>query len=294
MTGELSALVSAFTWALVSVLLRKLQYRTSALPLNALRCVVAAVLAALAAIATGRLHEFETISTPALLYLSASVLVGMGLGDTLYFFSLKLLGVARAIPLSNAYPIFAAVMAAAFLGEPVTGRLVAGTILVVAGVILVMIPGRVLLEPPRPEQARDERLGVILVLMASVSWASATSLVKIGAQEVDGLTATALRLVVASAALLLAAAFGRPGFQFREYRGAQLAGVVGAGAGSAISAVTFLLAVQLIGAAKTATLTSTAPLFAVPLSVLTGERLTWQIVLGSLISVVGIWTVVSA
>jgi len=68
---------------------------------------------------------------------------------------------------------------------------------------------------------------------------------------------------------------------------------VAAGVITALCSVTFLLAIQFTGAAKTATLTSTAPLFGVPMSLLTGEKLTWQTVMGSIVSVAGIWMVVA-
>jgi drug/metabolite transporter (DMT)-like permease len=56
----------------------------------------------------------------------------------------------------------------------------------------------------------------------------------------------------------------------------------------------FVLAVQRAGAAKTAVLSSTAPLFALPLAaLLLGERLTGRVILGTLLSIAGVWLVVA-
>ena len=51
----------------------------------------------------------------------------------------------------------------------------------------------------------------------------------------------------------------------------------------------FLLSVSLAGAGRAAVLTATSPLFAVPLSVLLlGERGSWRIVAGTILSVAGV------
>ncbi|HEX2924112.1 MAG TPA: DMT family transporter [Chloroflexota bacterium] len=293
MFGELSALISAFTWALTSVLLRQLQFRTNALSLNALRNLIAAITALAAVAITGKMDCMDDFSPTSLAYLATSVLVGVGIGDTVYFRSLKLVGTAKALLLSNAYPLFTAMIAIVFLHEPLTLGLLLGTGLVIAGVIMVLIPGRALVDYKGSTGAKGERLGVLLALLAALCWATAISMVKVGAQEVDGLSATTVRLMVAAFALLTVGAVSPTGLQLGQYRGKHLAGTVAAGVITTICSGTFLLAVQFTGAAKAATLTSTAPLFGVPMSLLTGEKLTWQIVLGSIISVAGIWMVVA-
>ncbi len=293
MIGELSGLLSAFTWALVSVLLRHLQDRTNALSLNALRGLFATLVALLAVAATGRLGDLSSFSTSAYFYLATSVIAGMGIGDTLYFYSLRHIGIVRGLLLSNSYPILTAIVAAALLGEPITAGLLAGTLLVVLGVILVLIPSRALKSASGQSPKKKEGLGIVLALMAAVCWATATSLAKIGVQEVDGLSATTVRLAVGTAFLLSAGKFSGSGLQLREYRGKHLALTILGGVVSAVCSLTFILAVQFSGAAKTATLTSTAPLFGVPMSLLMGEKLTWQILIGSMVSVLGIWLVIA-
>ncbi|MGE5619902.1 MAG: DMT family transporter [Sphingomonadaceae bacterium] len=293
MIGELLALTSAFTWALVSVLLRVLQTRANALSLNAFRSLVAAIVTAGVVVATGRLEAVAHFSPSTVFILVASVLVGMGIGDTLYFYSLRLVGVVRGLILSNAYPVFAAIMAAAFLGERMSVGLLVGTMLVVFGVALVLVPSRGLLLKSTVEPGKNVRLGVALALAAALFWACATVLVRVGAQETDGVAATSLRLIAASVALMVASGLSRSGLQTPKYRGRQLLGILAAGVVTAATSVTFLLAVQYTGAAKTATLTSTAPLFGAPMSLLMGERLTWQTLVGCVVSVVGIWLVMA-
>ncbi len=293
MIGDLLGLASALTWALISVLLRTLQSRTNALSLNAFRSLVAAVLGIGVVIATGRLEVMDDFSRASQAFLVVSVLVGMGIGDTLYFHSLKLVGIVRGLLLSNSYPIFAALMASLLLHERITLGLLLGTLLVVLGVALVLVPNRALLFKSEVRQGENARLGVMLALLAGFFWACATILVRVGVQEMDGLAATTVRLIAATISLMLATRISRSGFQMREYRGTQLVGTVAAGVLTFLTSLTFLLSVQLVGAAKAATLTSTSPLFGAPMSLLMGEKMTWQTALGCIISVVGIWIVVA-
>ena len=67
-----------------------------------------------------------------------------------------------------------------------------------------------------------------------------------------------------------------------------LAGILGTGIGS----VLFIYAVENIGAAKTAFLTTAAPLFALPMGVLfLSERLTPRELVGTALTIAGIWLV---
>ena len=68
-----------------------------------------------------------------------------------------------------------------------------------------------------------------------------------------------------------------------------LSGIIGIGFGG----VLFMLGVKYAGAARSAILSSTAPLFGVPLSMfMLRERITLKIVLGTILCVTGIWFVI--
>ena len=176
MIGELSALGSAFCWALVSILLRNLQYRINTISLNAFRSIVAAVITLIAVVVTGKTDALGNIPPLALLCLAVSVLLGLGLGDTLFFYSIKMIGVARSLPISNAYPIFAAIIASIINNEPITSRFVAGTLLVMVGVLLVLMPGRRCLAASR--ERGNEKLGILLA-KTSILWACGTNILKL-------------------------------------------------------------------------------------------------------------------
>lgn len=64
-------------------------------------------------------------------------LLSFGIGGALFLISLEFLGAGRTSVLSSVSPLFLVPMATAFLKEKVTGRLVLGVVLAVAGVSLV-------------------------------------------------------------------------------------------------------------------------------------------------------------
>jgi drug/metabolite transporter (DMT)-like permease len=67
-----------------------------------------------------------------------------------------------------------------------------------------------------------------------------------------------------------------------------MAGILGTGIGS----VLFIYAVEDLGAARTAFLTTSAPVFALPMGMIfLRERLTPRIILGTLLTIAGIWLV---
>jgi drug/metabolite transporter (DMT)-like permease len=87
-------------------------------------------------------------------------------------------------------------MAAALYGERITPPIAGGTLLTPGGVALIVAV--------RPE-ARPERLwfGVGTAVVASVAWAVSTVMMKTPLQEIEPLTAQAIRLPLASALLFL-------------------------------------------------------------------------------------------
>lgn len=69
--------------------------------------------------------------------LASAGILALGVGGTLLFISQTLIENSRAIPLSSISPLFSLVLASHYSGEKVTTRIAIGTILIVAGVILV-------------------------------------------------------------------------------------------------------------------------------------------------------------
>ena len=66
-----------------------------------------------------------------------SGVAGLCLGDTMFLLSLSLIGVSKAVPLVNVYPMFTTFFAILFLDEPFTFLLLLGTVLIIVGIWLL-------------------------------------------------------------------------------------------------------------------------------------------------------------
>ena len=112
--------------------------------------------------------------------------------------------VARAAPIAGCHPLVTALLAVAFLGEPVTLVLVIGVVVIGAGVWLITTD-QAPSSPSRTVVASGMALGVGLALVAAVGWSASTVLVKPALLEVDAVLASTLRLPFATVILLLIA-----------------------------------------------------------------------------------------
>ena len=292
MTGEISALGCAFTWALSSVFTKSLAPKFHPLTLNLLRCAGASiVLWGLIPFHPGVPSLFQAPSI-SLLYLGGSALVGICLGDTIYIKALNLINANLAFPLAQAsMPLFTLAAAVLFLGERMTWTLGLGAALIIGGGYLIATPERPQtpsrLVPPSPKKG----LGIGLILVASVCWSVSIALLKLGLEGMNLILANGVRLPLAAGVLALLAGnkwreetrSSQPGF--REMSLGAFSGALSFGLGG----ILFLLAIQHAGAGKAAVLTSSGPLFGLPLSALyLKERATARILWGTGLVVAGI------
>jgi drug/metabolite transporter (DMT)-like permease len=280
LVGSLAGLLAAMAWAANGLLIRAHGARLHAVAINAMRCTIASVffVAIWPFVSSG-----APVPPPTWLFLILSTLLGLGLGDSLYFEAIKRIGVARAMPISMAYPVLAALGAVVLLHEPLGPLALLGVALTLGGVYLVAAP-------PRSSQPVDGYWrGVLLASVAAVGWTCSTLLLRPLLQLVDVPTASAIRMPLAS--LLLWATAARVGVlpETGHLRGRALLAVVATGGVTVLATVFFLESVALAGAGRAAVLTATSPLFGVPLAVLfLGERASGRLGIGTLCSVFGV------
>ena len=284
----MAALGSALLWSLSSLLFGHQSGRVPAVTLSAVRLAVAALVLwlVLGVLLLG--GEVEGLSVRQVLGLVGSAALGIGLGDTIYIAGIGMAGVARAYPISTAvYPLFTFVLAALLLGEAITLPLLGGSLLIVVGLTLIVSRERA------DEQARPPgvyRRGVLYVLIGALTWAIVSVWLRSAAEGVNAVTAGALRLPAAWVAVaLLAQARREPLWPWRFGRRSTLLMTINGVLGTALGSLLFLVAVQEAGAGRAAILSSTGPLWGLPLAALIlHERVTWRVALGTLVSVAGI------
>ena len=289
--GEIAALLSAFMWAGSSAMIGSQLQRVPTVVASAVRLIGGMLLLwamSLALLLVGQTHG---LNLGPLLALAGSAVLGLSVGDTLYIAGIRHIGLVRATPISMAmFPLFTFVLAAVLLGEASTPSVVGGAVLIVLGLHLVTRrPGSV----ASTQEGGQLWWGVGLVLLAALLWALAGVWLRAASTGVNPAMAGAVR--VSAAGLVTLAAMRVSGHSVRltqcDRRSLLVltaAGMFGTGLGSML----YVMGVQLAGAARTAILSSTTPLFALPLAALfLHERLTARLIGGALVSVVGIWLV---
>jgi len=281
--GAVCALASAFTWAVTSLLVRTVSPPLSSVTVSAVRALLGGGLLLTWVLATGGFGRLAAIGETNFLLLAVSIVVAIAVGDVMFFESARFLGLARAMTVSMVYPLMSAGFAAIFLGEPLSARVGAGSVVTLTGLVLIV-------RSRDGERVREERLGVGLAaaFIAAVSWAASLLVLKPALGTLDPVTAQSVRLPLAALVLFATPwGWGAP----RQVLGADrstlwrvaLLGIVTAG-----SSVLFVTSVKWADVAVAAVLSSTAPLFALPLGLIfLGERVTRSALAGTAFAVTG-------
>jgi len=282
--GALCALASGLTWAVINLMVRTLTPPFNSVSINALRTTVAGGLLVAWVIATGGGGRLASVSAGDFFLLAFSIVLASSIGDTVFFESTPRIGLAPALTISMTYPLMATVFAGVVLGEPVTARMLAGSVLTLGGLAMI-VAARGGAAHPVP----GWWLGFACAVVASMAWALSAILLKAPLREMDAITAQALRMPIAGL-LLFATPWAR--------------GALGAAARSGrsvlwrvailcvltvFSATLFTAGLKYAGVAVGTVLSSTAPMWAVPLGYVgLGERLPALALLGLLTTITGI------
>lgn len=291
MIGELSGLGGAAAWAIISTMMRAVSERVSPVLVNALRCTFSAFTLVAALLLLGKGQDLVGMPPGNVAGLVVSGILGQAMGDAFFVRSMKVIGTSRALPISSINPLITLILAVLLLGERITLLSLAGALLVLSGIYLLAFPygplGRM-----RDLLASADRGGITMALAAALCWSISTIILKQALEGVDLLAAACVRMSTAFLLMLALELFqsgGKmpPGLSRRTMGIMALAGVIGGA-----STFMYLTAVSLAGAAKASILVSTSPFFGLPLSLIfLRERINSRVLLGTLITVVGIWMV---
>jgi drug/metabolite transporter (DMT)-like permease len=282
--GALCALGSGLTWAVVNLMVRTLTPAFNSVSINALRTTIAGGLLLGWVLATRGAAELTSLSAGDFFLLTSSIVLSSSLGDTVFFESTRRVGLAPALTISMTYPLMATVFATAILGEPVTLRMLSGSVLTLGGLAMIVAA--------RGGAAHDGRqwwLGFGCAVFASLAWALSAILLKAPLREMDAVTAQALRMPIAGV-LLFATPWAR-GTLGRVARctPAELWRVAALCLLTVVSSTLFTAGLKYAGVAVGTVLSSTAPMWAVPLAAFgLAERLSPAAIAGLLITVAGI------
>jgi DME family drug/metabolite transporter len=281
--GALCALGSAVAWALTSLLVRSLASHFGTVAINAARTTLCAVVIAAWTALVADFDGLAAVSGRNLLLLFVSIVTAIAIGDTVFFESTRMLGLGRAMTLSMSYPVVAAVLAALLLDERITPQIAVGGLLTLGGLAAVVAT--------RTETTGigHSWRGIFAACGASLAWGVSVVALRVPLAEIDALTAQLIRLPLAAALL-----WAMP-WSWRDVPALVRASLpVAARLGvlsvlTAASSVLYVLSIKHAGVAVATVLSSTAPLFAVPLGVVfLGERLPPVALVGAVVAVVGV------
>ena len=280
MLGEALAILTAILWAVSTVLSAEVLKKIDPIRSNVIRTLFSAVLSIPIAIVTEDLNSLFNVDLNALILVILAAIIGFGVGDTLLFKSITIIGVSRAYTIVYTSPFFTMILAVAFLNEPFIIRYLVGTILIVLAVIVISIDnnddagrGIISLE------------GIMLALLSSLCWAIGTVLVAIGVKNISVYLANMVRYSILFLFLLL---ISKPMRRWNITKKDLMLLSASGATGMVIAGIPFLLSLKFIGASRATPLSSSSPVWASIMSaVFLKEKVTPRLLLSAIIVTVG-------
>jgi drug/metabolite transporter (DMT)-like permease len=194
--GEIMALGCALCWSIAVLLWRKVGTHDPR-ALNLFKNTVASAMLCLTLLAMGRGFD-TTRSTEDWLRLFASAVLGLTVGDTLFFMGLQRIGASVAAVTDCAYSPVVVILSVLLLHETPKVALLWGAPLVVAGLLVVswqprgVVPGRL----------HVDRKGVLLAVAGVVATALGVVVAKPALGRSDLIEATTVRLLFGTVSLV--------------------------------------------------------------------------------------------
>jgi DME family drug/metabolite transporter len=174
--GEMAALGAAICWAAAPILYRQALFKVSPISANIVRCASNAIFMVVVLFGLGWAGILTSLPISVLVLTVTSGIIGLVIGDTLYMYGLRYVGVSRAVPLAATYPLFSLVWVTFLLHQPVTVAAVVGAAVILVGIWLISrekggntlnVKGRIVL------------IGLVASLLTAVIWSVSLSLMDI-------------------------------------------------------------------------------------------------------------------
>lgn len=277
-----AALTSALAWAGGAILYKKIGESASSFGMNVVKSILSLLLLGSVLALVG----IEHIHSEALVLLVISGLLGIAVGDTLFFEALLRVSPHIVVLLSLLGQVLTIVFAVIFLGETLTLTMMAGIGLVLAGIAVVLYKKVSL------EECNVSLIGIIFGLLSVVSMSVSIIIAKKGLVSVSALQATFIRIAAGTAGLIVWGLLsGRLGEWLKPFGDTVLmkkistAVIVASMGGFWL----FHVALKYIDVSIASTLSATETLFVIPLAMIfLKETITPRSMVGTVISVCGV------
>lgn len=291
--GDLAALMTAVLWSFTSLFFTSAGRLIGSRWVNRIRIPMAVVLlGALHFVMSGYLWP-SGVEPEAYLYLAASGVIGLTLGDSFLFKALVIMGPRRTLVVFATWPIFASLTAWVTLGETLGVLALTGITLTIAGVIWVTAERQFETNQVKYAESGSPRLGVCLAILAAAGQAIGLVLAKAGmGDSIAPLPATLIRMVAAAVAVWILALFRNDlkniASVFKN-RKALLFTMGGAVCGPFMGVWMSLTAVKYTATGIASAIMSITPILVIPLIVIFyKEKVSLRAVLGAVLAVAGV------
>lgn len=291
--GELAALVAAFCWAVSSTVYGYLGQKISPIGLNLLKGILAIALLLLTLFVQSifqldsNLFQWDS-TTLGLLILSG--VIGIAIGDTAFFNCLNALGARKALLMETLAPPLTAILALIFLTENLSITAWAGILFTVLGVAWVIT------EQVNEQGSTSSHLvrGLGFGLLAAFSQSTGVTLSRLALTQVEisPLWSTLWRMVGGVSVLLFCLPFYRSTLHstLNVIKTKSVLGIIFIATflGTYLGIWLQQTALKFTEAGIAQALSSTSPLFILPIVAILGERVSGRAIIGVIISLVGI------
>ena len=273
----------------------------------------------------GYFMEMFKISWQAILLLVGAAVMGIIIGNFLYFSSLQIIGVSIAYPISMTYPLLTYIFEITLLDAEFVWEKLMGILLVIVGVILISFSkvngnkkeirldnNETKLEAETENQNEEVNIqdettdqgqigeltrkklvvGILLALIPTITWSLGTTLIKIGLNYTDvniiPINGARMSLLVPISSVIFLSTHRRKNKSKLNWKAIGFV-VIAAIFGLFLSNIFYLYAIDNIGTSTPAAIAASGPLIATPLSMIfLKEKVDWKIILGTLLTVGGI------
>jgi len=286
--GEIAALSAAFLWGGTALAFSAAGRRIGGFATNLLRIGLAVIfLSTTLFFQTGSFFPSRA-SQSQMLWLGASGIIGLAIGDGALFISFVIIGPRLSILLLSLAPPITAVLAWLFLDERLGIIAIAGIFLTIGGIFWVVS------EKTAAEELRGSKTkGIFLGIIAALGQGIGIIFAKNGLHgNLDALSATLLRMLPAAIAVwLVAILFGHAlkTLQSLKDKKAALATLGGSVFGPYIGVWLSVVAVKYTEAGVAATLLATVPIAIIPMDMLVHKtKPSLRALIGTVVTVLGV------
>ena len=291
--GALAALATAVAWTVTALAFEYAANRIGAMALNFLRLAAGCIFLGLWCLFTQGF--FLPLNAPgsAWLWLSASGVVGLVVGDLLLFLAFIDIGSRVSMLIYASAPALTAVLGFGILGERLAGLAVLGMALTLAGIAIVVLKPAADSHTRHAVSRATRTRGVLCAFGGALGQAGGLILSKIGAGNMNPFAGTQIRVSAAvvtfALILVLSGQWRGAGKALRD--GRALASLsVGSFFGPFLGVSLSLLAVQTTNAGIAAAIMSIVPVLIIaPAAIFNRERIRLREVAGSVVAVAGVF-----